>query len=267
VVRRLARAPDDGYRHDLAPGLRSSLDAERLAREISFAARRLSLMESDPPGLYREARAGADPEEALWLLLLTTYLGPQEGERPFEAIASARSSWASGAGPDPDGIELGPRNAHEPGRGARSLEAYRAWAQAAGSQAAALVGEAGWSPERRFGRAFERLTVDGLGRDARFELLVAASALGLLRAQPESLALVGRTPVVAAARRLFAIAEAPLLERRARELADACGVPLAALDLALWNWGEVDRRATFGAAAAAAGEVPSSAMAALGLGD
>lgn len=264
MVRRLVRAPDDGYGHDLVPGLRSSLDAERLAREIAFADERLRLMESDPPGLYREARASADPEEALWLLLLTTYLGPQEGERPFEAIAGARSRWASGRSPNPDGIALGPRNAHEPGRGARSLEAYRAWARAAGSQTAALVGEAGWSPQRRFGRAFERLTVDGLGRDARFELLVAASALGLLRAQPESLALVGRTPVVAAARRLFAIAEAPLLERRARELAAACGVALAVLDLALWNWGEPARRATFGAGVAEG--APGSAMAALGLG-
>jgi len=264
VVRRLARSPDDGYGHELVPGLRSSLDADRLAREIAFAAARLSLMGSSPPGLYRDALRSADSEEGLWLLLLTTYLGPLEGERPFRAVSEARTSWASGACPDPDGVETGPRNGHRPGRGARSLEAYRAWARAAGSQAAALAGEAGWSPQRRFGRAFERLSVEGLGRDARFELLVAAGALGMLRVEPETLSLGARTPVAMAARRLFAIAELPHMERRAGELAHACGVPLAALDLALWNWGEPDRRATFGAAEAATAD-PGPARAALGL--
>lgn len=266
MVRRLARAPEDGYSHALVPGLRSSVDASRLAAEIAFSAARLALMVSDPPGVYRDAADSADPEEALWLLLLTTYLGPLEGEHPFAAIAAVRTSWASGACPDADAVELGPRNCHEPGHGARSLEAYRAWARAAGSQAVALGGEAGWSPQRRFARAFERLSVEGLGRDARFELLVAVGALGVLRVEPETLALGGRTPVAMAARRLFAIAEPPVLERRARELADACGVPLAALDLALWNWGEPDRRATFGAVAAEAAGDPGPALAALGLG-
>jgi len=266
VVRRLTRAPDDGYSNALVPGVRSSVDARRLAEEVAFSAARLALMESDPPGLYGEARAGADAEDALWLLLLTTYLGPLEDERPFAAITYARTPWASGASPDPDGVEAGPRNGHEPGRGPRSLEAYRAWARAAGSQAAALGGEAGWSPQRRFARAFERLSVEGLGRDARFEMLVAAGAIGVLRVEPEMLALGGRTPVAMAARRLFAIAELPVLERRARDLADACGVPLATLDLAFWNWGEPDRHATFGAAAAGSRGDPGPALAALGLG-
>lgn len=266
TVRRLERAPDDGYEHPLVPGLRSSADASRLAGEIAFAAARLELMGADPPGLYATVTGSGDPEEALWLLLLVTYLGPLEGTGPFAAVEEARTSWASGSSPDADAVALGPRNAHEPGRGARSLEAYRAWAGAAGSQAAALAGEPGWSPQRRFTRAFERLSIEGLGRDARVELLVAADALGLLSASPEALALGARTPVVAAARRLFAIAEVPFLERRTRELADACGVTLAALDLALWNWGEPGRRATFGAEAAAVSADPSRGLAALGLG-
>ncbi len=63
--------------------------------------------------------------------------------------------------------------AHDPARGARHVDAYRAWATRAGSQAAAFAGEAAWSPERRFARAFERLALPGLHRDARFELLVS----------------------------------------------------------------------------------------------
>ncbi len=264
-VTRLARAADDGYRHDLVPGLRAAADARRLAGEIAFADARLRLMAADPPGLYAEAAGAGDVEEGLWLLFLVTYLGPLEGPEPFAAIAAARTAWASGERPDPDVVALGPRSAHEPGRGARSLDAWRARAVAAGSQVAALGGEPGWGPERRFALAFERAGVDGVGRDARMELLIAAGALRLLDVAPDAQHLGSRTPVVAAARRLFAIAEVPLLERRARELATACGVPLAALDLALWNWGEPERRATLAAAAAEASADPARALRALGI--
>ena len=41
TVRRVQRAPDDGYEHDLVPGLRSSVDAGRLADELAFSAARL----------------------------------------------------------------------------------------------------------------------------------------------------------------------------------------------------------------------------------
>ncbi len=266
-VTRLARAADDGYRHDLVPGLRAADDARRLAAEIAFADARLALMASEPPGLYAEAAGAQDAEEGLWLLLLITYLGPLEGPEPFAAIAEARTVWSSGERPDPDGAALGPRTAHEAGRGPRSLDAWRARAEAAGSQVAALGGEPGWGPERRFAQAFERAGVDGVGRDARMELLVAAGALGLLDVAPDAQHLGSRTPVVAAARRLFAIAEVPLLERRARELASACGVPLAALDLALWNWGEPERRTTMGAGAAEAHADPSRALRALDVAD
>jgi len=52
-----------------------------------------------------------------------------------------------------------------------------------------------------------------------------------------------------AARRVFGIADRFLLERRAAELADACGVPIEALDLALANFGRPDGRVTQGAGA------------------
>ena len=54
----VARAADDGYEHELLPGLRSSVDAGRLADEIAFSAARLDELSADPPGLYAEvARA------------------------------------------------------------------------------------------------------------------------------------------------------------------------------------------------------------------
>ncbi|HEY5316700.1 MAG TPA: hypothetical protein VIJ20_01880, partial [Solirubrobacteraceae bacterium] len=36
-VRRLARGADDGFHSSLVPGLKSSVDAERLAEELAFA--------------------------------------------------------------------------------------------------------------------------------------------------------------------------------------------------------------------------------------
>ena len=38
----MARAADDGYEHELVPGLRSSVDAGRLADEMAFSAARLA---------------------------------------------------------------------------------------------------------------------------------------------------------------------------------------------------------------------------------
>jgi len=56
-----------------------------------------------------------------------------------------------------------------------------------------------------------------------------------------------------AAKRVFGIGDPFLLERRAADLAEACQVPLEALDLALFNWGRPeDARATLGAQAGAA---------------
>src|SRR3954454_21846954 len=46
----------------------------------------------------------------------------------------------------------------------RTIEAYEAWAERAGSQQAAITGEPSWTPERRFGRVFERLALPGLHR-------------------------------------------------------------------------------------------------------
>ncbi|MGI8904603.1 MAG: hypothetical protein ACR2IP_13355 [Solirubrobacteraceae bacterium] len=245
-VRRLARGIDDGYRSPLVPGLRSSADAQRLAEELAFAAARLSRLATDPPGLYAEIAAAGDLEERTWLAFLIAYVCPSEGEDPFAAIRRIRTTWASGQPPDLAAIETGPRTAHDPARrGAETIEAYRAWARRAGSQAAAFTGEAAWGAPRRFARVFERIALPGFHRDARFELLVSLGRLGAYELRAGTLALGGENAVTVAAKRALGIGDPLLLERRAAELASACGLPLEALDLGFYNW-ERGERASLG---------------------
>jgi hypothetical protein len=245
-VRRLARSADDGYQNRLVPGLRSSVDAENLADELAFASTRLAALEHDPPGLYAEvADAQGDIEERTWLAFLIAYLSPLDANDPFASIEVARTSWASDELPSLDGAELGPRTAHDAARGAQTIEAYRAWAARAGSQAAAFSGEAAWTPERRFARVFERLALPGFHRDARFELLVALGRVGVYELRAGALQFGGVGEVTVAAKRALGIGDTMLLERRATELASACAVPLEALDLGLYNW-ERGTRSTVG---------------------
>lgn len=236
-VRRVRNSVDDGYRSPLVPGLKSSQEAARLADEVAFSDHRLRVLAESPPGLYAEvARADGDLEERTWLAFLIAYLAPLEDDDPFRSIASARTSWSSGEPPHLDDVATGSRTAHDPARGIRTVDAYRAWAGRAGSQAAAFAGEPGWTRERRFARAFERLALPGLHRDPRFELLVSLGALGVYDLTPGTLQLGGDDQVTVAAKRALGIGDPFLLERRALELAEACQVPLAALDLALYNW-------------------------------
>jgi hypothetical protein len=246
VVRRLERGADDGYRSPLLPGMKSSIDAERLAEEIAYAAGRLIRLGEDPPGLYAEVSDGdADIEERTWLAFLIAYVCPLDASDPFGPLREARTSWASGQSPALDQIETGPRTAHDPARGSRTVDAYRTWAGRTGSQAGAFSGDAAWTPERRFARAFERLALPGLHRDARFDLLVTLGQLGVYELRAGSLQFGGDNEVTRAAKRALGIGDVLLLERRASELAAGCGVPLAALDLALYNW-ERGERATLG---------------------
>ena len=107
----------------------------------------------------------------------------------------------------------------------------------------------------------------GFHRDARFELLVTLGALGVYELEAASLALGGDNSVTVGAKRALGIGDPLLLDRRAAELASACGVPLAALDLALHNW-ERNERALEGAARghrARSGAVLDGVLAALGL--
>jgi hypothetical protein len=242
TVHRVRNSVDDGYRSPLVPGLKSSSEAERLADELAFAATRLRTLESTPPGCYAEvADPSGDIEERTWLAFVIAYLGPLETEDPFASIRAARSSWSSGERPALADVEAGPRGAYDPAHPYRTVDAYRAWARRAGSQAAAVGGEPEWPPERRFSRAFERLALPGLQRDARYELLVSLAALGVYEVRPSTLAVGGGDQVTVAAKRALGIGDTMLLERRAAQLAEDCGIPLAALDLGFYNWERGER--------------------------
>jgi hypothetical protein len=224
-----------------------------LAEELAFAVARLGALRADPPGLYAEVAAAADPEEAIWLAFLISYLAPLEGEDPFAGARAAHVPWATGELPDLEAAALGERSSHDPARGTATVEAYRAWAARAGSQFAALEGEASWTPQRRFDRAFERLALRGFGRAGRYDFLVVLGATGVVDLDASSLHLgQSSDATVLAAKRVFGIGDAINLQRRAAELAQESDVPIAALDLALVNWARPEgERVTGGAPAAA----------------
>jgi hypothetical protein len=218
VTRRLARPADDGYRNPLVPGLRATADAERLGGALAAATARLR-----PPGPYPAVASEADLEEATWLAFL---LALAAAPSLREAVLEQRPAWRDGELP-----ELPPELA-------RTAAAYRAWVQRAGSQASAFAGEPSWTPERRFARAFERLALPGFARAQRFELLTGLGAAGAYPLEAGELFLsAGEDATTEAAKRLLVSGDKLLLERRARELAEACEVPIAALDhgLAAWN--------------------------------
>jgi hypothetical protein len=207
------RAADDGYSNPLVPGLRGTADAERLALAIGAAAKRL-----EPPGPYESLATEPDLEEATWLGFLLALVGPGAPELQA-AVEAARPSWAAGELP---GL---------PEAQQRTAAAYRAWAARAGSQQAAFTGEAGWTPERRFARVFERLALPGFGRAPRFDLLATLGAAGHYDVVAGELELgVEDDTATLAAKRVLLSGDKMLLERRARGLAAACDVPLAALD-------------------------------------
>jgi hypothetical protein len=241
VTRRVARAADDGYRNALAPGLRATADAERLAAALAQAAVRL-----EPPGPYPEIADQADFEQGTWLAFLLALAGPDAPELQH-ALLDANPAWE-------DGVPSELPDAHR-----RSADAYRAWAQRAGSQEAAFSGDAAWTPERRFARVFERLALPGFGRAPRYDLLTALGAAGLYDLRAGELQLVEDDATTLAAKRLLVSGDRLLLERRAHELADACELPIAAFDrgLAIWN--------TPGADVDLAAEPPASIRAALSL--
>jgi hypothetical protein len=219
VTRKLARAADDGYRNPLVPGLRATADAERLAVALTDAAARL-----EPPGPYPEIAEEPDLEQATWLAFLLALAGPEAPELQ-RALLEARPRLADDV------------SAALPAPRARTAEAYRAWVQRSGSQQTAFTGDAAWTPARRFGRVFERLALPGFGRAARFELLTALGAAGRYPLAADGLHLVEDDATTLAAKRALVSGDRMLLERRARDLAEACELPLAALDRGLAVWG------------------------------
>jgi hypothetical protein len=221
VTKRVARAADDGYRNPLVPGLRATADAERLAAALATADARLEF-----PGPHPAVAEEPVQDEAFWLAFLLSLVPPGAHEL-HEAIVATRPGWTS---PEPPDI---------PGADPRTVPAYRAWAERAGTQAEAFLGEPSWTPERRFGRAFERLALPGLNRGARYELLNTLGAAGVADVAADALH-IGKVDdaTTLAAKRVLVSGDTMLLERRAADLAKAAGVRLGALDRALATWGE-----------------------------
>ena len=222
VTKRMVRATDDGWRSDLVPGVKATADAERLAGALTIAAARL-----DPPGPYPAVAEAAAVEAATWLAFLLAVAGPDRPELQ-QLLLEAR--------PPLDGAD------GESGLGdgaARTIAAYHAWWQRAGSQEDAISGDNSWTPQRRFDRTFDRLSLPGFGRGARFEFLLTLAAAGIYEIEPSTLhvAVAHDVPTTLAAKRALNSGDAMLLERRAAALAEAAGLPLAALDrgLALWD--------------------------------
>jgi hypothetical protein len=222
VTRKLARAEDDGYRNDLVPGIKATADAERLAAALAVAAGRLEF-----PGPHPEISdlAESDVEQAIWLAFLLALAGPDRPEMQA-AIAAVRPAW----GEDVPAGDLG-------AGAARTVAAYRQWAERAGSQEAAVTGDPSWTPERRFARAYERLALPGFGRTERFEMLTSLGAALIADLEADALHVDASDRTTTAAKRALLAGEWMLLERRAAALAREAGVPLAALDrgLALWD--------------------------------
>lgn len=217
VTRKLARAADDGYRNPLVPGLRATADAERLAVALTQAAHRL-----EPPGPHPEIATEPDLDQATWLAFLLALAGHDAPELRA-ALLEANPGWD-------DALDL-------PEARARTAAAYKAWVQRNGGQQKAFTGEESWTPERRFARVFERLSLPGFGRAQRYDLLTTLGAAQRYPLEGDALHLVEDDPTTLAAKRLLVSGDRMLLERRARELAEAADLPIAALDRGLAVWG------------------------------
>src|SRR3954449_11690882 len=216
VTRRVARATDDGYRNALTPGLKATADAERLAIAVTQAHERL-----EPPGPFTAIDETPDVEQATWLAFLFA-LAPEL----HDVIDQTRPAWEDAAGRDA-----------LPEAKARTAAAYRAWVERAGSQEAAFTGEEIWTPERRVARVFERLALPGFPRAMRYDLLTALGAADIYPLEADALHFADDDPTTDAAKRLLVSGDRMLLERRARDLADASDMPISAFDRGLAVWG------------------------------
>ena len=146
--------------------------------------------------------------------------------RAHDLIDETRPAWEDAA--DLDAL---------PAAKAKTAASYRAWVERAGSQEAAFTGEEIWTPERRFGRVFERLALPGFTRAMRFDLLTALGAADIYPLEADALHFADDDPTTDAAKRLLVSGDRMLLERRARDLADASEMPISAFDRGLAVWG------------------------------
>jgi len=121
-------------------------------------------------------------------------------------------------------------------------DAFAAWAERHDGALAGLTSSVAGSPEARFDRAFERLSIPGFGRRLRIEFLIRAKALGILpEIEPWTLRLADASatdPVLLAAKRIFAIGDPLLISRRLKLLLGELASSVACADHALALWQE-----------------------------
>ena len=196
-VRRVERAPDDGYDNELAQGLRATSDAARLADELAFSEARLAELREDPPGRYADVARSGDPEEAARRAFEIAVAGDP-------ALIDAYRAWAERSGGGIAGL-VGDADWDPTRRFARTFERLT------------LPG-LGRRPRFEF-----LVSLGALG--------VVALEAGTLAVGSDA-----TDPVVLAAKRVTGIGDAITIERRLADLARGTGVSLAALDLALYNW-------------------------------
>jgi hypothetical protein len=116
------------------------------------------------------------------------------------------------------------------------ISAYDAWAARQGGAVKAITGEPSWAATRRFARAFERLSLPGITRGQRFDFLAVLGAAAVYELEADALHPSGTDATTVAAKRLLVSGDTMLLERRAKALTEATGVPVAALDRGLATW-------------------------------
>ena len=185
------------------------------------APRRRARVGGRPPRVPRPAprgRRGAGAGRGV-LARVPARARPARAHELHEAIVASRPSWASDEAPEIAGADP------------RTIPAYRAWAGAPARRPRRFLGEPTWSPERRFGRAFERLALPGFAARPATSCWSRSAPPG-----PHDLAAdalhIGKLDdaTILAAKRLLVSGDAMLLERRAAELAKAAGIRLGALD-------------------------------------
>lgn len=248
VTGKLTRNADDGWRSDLLPGVRSSADALVLAQELTLAEARLSALATDEAGPWAiVAERAGDPAQAFVAALVVAVASPDETAGSLATAAAAVAAieeavaelddtgTLTGASAVAELLDAGPRGprAHDASGSALAVPAQLAQ-RSGGSLASGLQGEASWTPERRFARLLDRLALKGLPRAVRYDLLVALGRAGALPVRADGLHL-GSDQVTDAAKRLFAVADVALLERRAAAVVETTDVAWDALELALWN--------------------------------
>ena len=214
-----------------AAGTRRAAASAAPARPPRLVTRRLARAADDGyrNDLIPGVKATADAERLAACLTLATHRLEFPG--PYPEVAE-----------EPD-LEIATKAAflRTVGEGAAStLAAYEAWATRAGSQEKAITGEPAWPATRRFARAFERLSLPGITRAQRYDFLVVLGAAGTYDLEADALHPAGTDPTTVAAKRALVSGETMLLERRAKALAQATGVPVAALDKGLAWWDSAD---------------------------